>query len=147
MNDLIDFEADFEENNYCPDRRDDIVTYVFEEMGPGAAEAFLAHLASCDGCRDEVSSLGETLRFVAESSAPGRGRTGTLPSDPRRALMSDEPSWEDEWIHLRRRLLAGEAFTPEEAPAPERRNAGLWLAWAASVALIASLAFSAGLWR
>jgi len=145
MGDLIDI--DFNENDYCPDRRDDIVTYVFDEMGPGAAEAFLAHLASCEGCRDEVSSLGETLRLVAESSTPAPGRAGRLPSDPLRGPIGDEVSWEEEWIHLRRRLLAGEAFSPEEVPPPERRRAGLWLTWAASVAVIASLAFSAGLWR
>jgi hypothetical protein len=147
MNDLIEFDPDFDQNDYCPDRRDEIVTYVFDEMGPGAAEAFVAHLASCEGCRDEVSSLGETLRLVADSSALGPGRTEGLAADPLRSFMRDESSWEEEWIHLRRRLLAGEAFVPEEAPAPGRRPTGLWLAWAASVTLIASVAFSAGLWR
>lgn len=141
MSDILDF--DYQEGDFCPDRRDDIVTYVFNEMGPGAADAFRAHLASCAGCREEVDSLGGTLRIVAEASPPYEGRTERGAAAPN----GDGVSWEEEWTLLRRRLLAGEAFIPEGPAAPERRRTGLLLAWAASVAVIAALAFSAGLWR
>jgi hypothetical protein len=149
MTDILDF--DFNEGDFCPDRRDDIITYVFKEMGPGASEAFQAHLASCDGCREEVDSLDDTLRIVAESSSPLPYRVaGSLSSPQAHEVMpanGDGVSWEEEWALLRRRLLAGEAFSPEEIPAAEPRRAGVWIAWAASVAVIGALAFSAGLWR
>jgi len=146
MTDILDFGIS--DGDFCPERRDDIVTYVFHEMGPGAADAFEAHLASCDGCRNEVASLGETLRIVAEASAPGGAALSASPSVPAESI-----SWEDEWTILRRRLLAAESFEPDTmayepaAARPAKRHALLWLGWAASVAVIGALAFSAGLWR
>ncbi|MBI3449823.1 MAG: zf-HC2 domain-containing protein [Acidobacteria bacterium] len=146
MSDILDFYE--EPGAYCPERRDDIVSYIFDEMGPGAAEAFAAHLASCTECREEVDSLRETLFLVAESSPPAGAHAGWSAADgAMRGSALDGSTWEDEWTQLRRRLLASGAFEADDAPAPGRHRARFWLAWAASVAIVASLAFSVGLWR
>ncbi|HZE88513.1 MAG TPA: zf-HC2 domain-containing protein [Verrucomicrobiae bacterium] len=152
MSDILEFYE--EPGAYCPERRDDIVSYIFDEMGPGAAEAFAAHLASCTECREEVDSLRETLFLVAEATPPAGALAGWSAADgPAGGSGRDGSSWpegsawEDEWTQLRRRLLASGAFDAEEAPVPGRRRARIWLVWAASVAIVGSLAFSVGLWR
>jgi len=131
-------ELDFDPGSFCPDRRDDIVTYVFQEMGPGASEAFEAHLQSCKACRREVDSMGETLRILAEASSHGAATPPT----------GDGGTWEEEWTLLRRRLLLGPSYLPEALPAADSGTARRWMARAAAVMLTAGLAFWAGyLWR
>jgi len=108
---------DQEPGAFCPDRRDDIIVYICGEMGPGAAEAFEAHLASCEGCRLEVDSL---RRPSSRSAMPAPSSRGA-PS-----AAGQGATWEEEWTILRRRLLAVEEFPPEETAAtviPSRRGA------------------------
>jgi hypothetical protein len=122
-------------NRFCEERRDEIVLYIFGEMGPGAGEAFEAHLASCPGCRLEVDSLARTLRMVSEASTGPAAASFT---------NGDGISWEAEWTLLRRRLLTAETLASETIPFPPRSGARAWLARAAAVVLTAGLAFAAG---
>lgn len=121
---------------FCEDRRDDIVVYVFGEMGPGAAEAFEAHVSSCAGCRREVESLRRTLEMVSEASL--------LPQEAPSSTNGAGLTWEAEWTLLRRRLLSSEDYAANVVPFPARRRALPWLARAAAVILTAGLAFGAG---
>src|SRR5262245_27804228 len=121
---------------FCEDRRDDIVVYVFGEMGPGATEAFEAHVSSCDGCAREIESLRRTLEMVSEASL--------LPHGTATATNGNGLSWEAEWTLLRRRLLAAEDFEADVVPFSPRSRALPWLARAAAVILMAGLAFAAG---
>lgn len=133
-------EAHFGTGEFCPDRRDDIVLYIFDEMGPGASEAFESHLLDCEGCRREVASLTDTLRVM--------GDAGAAPAT-RAASEGEAPSWEQEWTLLRRRLLSSHPAEAEPREPLEARSAtrSMFLR-AAAVLLTAGLAFSAGyLWR
>jgi len=125
-----------EPGSYCPDRRDEIIDYIFEEMGPGAAEAFESHLASCAGCRDEVATLGETmyaLRDVADDVA-----------DPAASINGGGVSWNEEWTLLRRRLIFAEVFPQGgAAPAPQGKMRS-WILRAAGLILAMGLTFTAG---
>ena len=125
---------------YCPEKRDEIVDYLFEELGPGASEAFEAHLASCDGCSQEVARLSETLLMLQDSSEEAAGSSNPVNGKGR--------SWDEEWTLLRRRLLFSDVLpSPESAaiPAPKAR---WWLARAAGLLLTLGVAFSAGYqWR
>jgi hypothetical protein len=133
-------EAHFGTGEFCPDRRDDIVLYIFDEMGPGAAEAFESHLLDCEGCRREVASLTQTLRVMGDAGPATASRA---------ASEGDAPSWEQEWTQLRQRLLSSHPVEEEPRAPLEARNAtrSMFLR-AAAVLLTAGLAFSAGyLWR
>src|SRR5881296_1263773 len=114
MADIVEFDRTG--GSFCADRRDEIVTCVFDEMGPGASEAFAAHLASCEGCRAEVASLRETLRIIADVSAP-RPEAAFLRAEMSTHAAGDGISWEGEWTLLRRRLRSAELSLPD-APAP-----------------------------
>ena len=125
-------------DSFCEDRRDDIVLYIFSEMGPGGVEAFESHLASCAGCRSEVESLRRTLEIIGEGTR----------SEAMGALDGDSLSWESEWTLLRRRLLSGESFGAEIIPFAARATARTWVLRAAAIVLTAGLAFTAGyMWR
>jgi hypothetical protein len=125
---------------YCPERRDEIVDYLFQELGPGALEAFEAHLASCNGCSQEVTSLGGTLLTIQDSSDGA--------ADSSNPMNGAGRSWDEEWTLLRRRLLFSDVIpSPESASNPNPRTRW-WLARAAGLLLTLGIAFSAGYqWR
>src|SRR6266850_2908829 len=102
MAEIVEFDKTG--GSFCSERRDEIVTCVFDEMGPGARDAFSSHLASCDGCRDEVESLRETLRTIADASAPRPADAFSRGETEAAADGGDGISWEEEWTLLRRRL-------------------------------------------
>jgi hypothetical protein len=125
---------------YCPDRRDEIIEYVFDELGPGATEAFVAHLASCEGCRQETEELRETVGLIEEASPASAGAEASA--------NGDGITLEEEWALLRRRLRFPENLAPEQEVTRRRSRMRVWMPAAAAVALTAALSFSAGyLWR
>lgn len=128
---------------YCEGRRDEIVDFVFAEMGPGASEAFEAHLASCPGCSAEVSSLRELVRVIDAVAPATAGAEASVNGG-----NGSSVSLEEEWALLRRRLRFPEALSRSpELPAPASRMR-YWMPAAAAVFLTALLSFFAGwLWR
>ncbi len=125
---------------FCADRCDDLIEYVFDEMGPGALEAFEAHLASCPGCRLEARSLRETLLTIREAVDD----TADAPVP----LNGDGISWEDEWTLLRRRLIFAETFPAAPLTAERPWRVRPWLLRAAAVILLVGLGFASGYrWR
>lgn len=135
-----------EPGRYCAERRDEIIAYVFREMGPGAAEAFEAHIASCAGCSEEVDALRATILSLEEIAVSGASEIGDGSGPPL--------SMEEEWSAIKGRLKfaaiddSGEDELPSlDPPAPAARRT--WMpAAAAAVAIVAFLSFSAGyLWR
>ena len=132
-----------EPGGYCANRRDDIIEYVFREMGPGACEAFEAHLESCSRCLEEVDALQATIGAVEEAAPAGAGAEPSANGHTGTAV-----SLEEEWALLRRRLRFPEALeaTPTPVDSPAWRRA--WMPAAAAVAVTAMLSFSAGyIWR
>jgi hypothetical protein len=125
---------------FCADRCDDLIDYVFDEMGPGALEAFEAHLASCPGCRVEARSLRETLLTIRDAADD----TADAPAP----VNGDGVSWEEEWTLLRRRLTFAETFPAAPLLAGRSGRARSWLLRAAAVILLVGLGFASGYrWR
>jgi len=121
---------------YCAERRDEIVDYIFKEMGPGAAEAFESHLASCAGCREEVATLSETMLRLQDGADEV--------ADPAASLNGGGVSWNDEWTMLRRRLIFSEVFPQQSAPAVPAGRTRWWLLRAAALILAMGVTFTAG---
>ncbi len=128
---------------WCGTRRDEIIDYVFEEMGPGAAEAFESHLASCPGCAGEAALLRGMVELIEEASPASAGAEASANGG-----SGSSVSLEEEWALLRRRLRFPEALSQETEPSPHLAWARTWLPAAAAVAVTALLSFAAGwLWR
>jgi hypothetical protein len=137
MNRLPD---DSRSQTFCPDRQGELIDYIFDEMGPGAAEAFESHLSSCVGCTREVASLEQTRVTIQDASTPL--------AETAESTNGGGLSWEEEWTLLRRRLLFADSFPARPVPAVTAGRTRWWLLNAAAIILAAGVAFSAGyLWR
>ena len=84
MSDILEFYE--EPGAYCPERRDDIVSYIFDEMGPGAAEApqTLGDLRMMQGVRkfpQRVKCAMLAWRAVEQALEQGAGEA-TISTEP-----------------------------------------------------------------
>lgn len=106
------------------ERTEQLVGYLYGELGAGEREAFEAHLAACGACRAEVAGLETTRARMAEWVPP-------------EAAPSGAPDISDTGL----RLVRGSDITP--APPPARRLMPAWaLAAAATLVLAAGAAIA-----
>jgi anti-sigma-K factor RskA len=110
---------------------EDTAAYVLGALDPQEAEAFRAHIAECQACREEVAAFGA----VTEALPPGGSARYEVPKD------------------LRRRVMREVRATPKaNAAPPAARISRSWrpvLAWggalaAVAVAVIVAVALSSG---
>ncbi len=129
--------------SWCGARTDELIDYTFDEMGPGAAEAFRSHLASCPGCAREAAQLRGMVELIEEASPAAAGAEASANGG-----SGSSVSLEEEWALLRRRLRFPEALSQETERSPHAAWARTWLPAAAAVAVTALLSFAAGwIWR
>lgn len=106
------------------DRTEQLVGYLYGELGAGERESFDAHLAACGACRTEVAGLETTRARMAEWVPPEVAPSGA-------------PDISDAGL----RLVRGPGIAP--APPPARRLMPAWvLAAAATLALAAGAAIA-----
>jgi hypothetical protein len=78
------------------DRQDEILGYLYDELGPAARQAFEAHLSACGACRAHVSSLEAAREHLgawvvpdARAASPGLRLVAPAGAPRRRAW----PAW------------------------------------------------------
>jgi len=82
--------------NNC-DRGEDLVAYLYKEASPQGARDFEEHLKACQGCREELESLGNLRRSLKEWQIEAVPRIEVSiqrqPVEILKELISSLPAW------------------------------------------------------